>query len=64
MRAVVARVDYDGIVGDAHIVERLEQGADGVVVLLHTVDVLAVPVLVTVAMLGRGRAFAGAYGSN
>ena len=52
MRAVVAGVDDDGVVGDAHVVERLEQRADGVVVLHHAVDVLAVAMLVAAAMLG------------
>ena len=52
MRAVVARVDDDRVVGDAHVVERLEQRADRVVVLDHAVDVFAVAVLVAAAMLG------------
>src|SRR6476620_789846 len=46
---VVARIDHDGVGGDAHVVERLEQSADGVVVLLHAVDVLAVAVGVAAA---------------
>ena len=45
------RVDDDRVVGDAHVVERLEQRADGVVVLDHAVDVFAVAVLVAAAML-------------
>ncbi len=52
MRPVVAGVDDDGVVGDAHVVERLEQSPDGVVVLQHAVDILAVAVLVTAAMFG------------
>ena len=52
MRAVVAGVDDDGVVGDAHVVQRLEQRADRVVVLDHAVDVLAVAVRVAAAMLG------------
>ena len=52
VRAVVAGVDDDGVVRDAHVVERLEQGADGVVVLDHAVDVLAVAVRVAAAMFG------------
>ena len=51
VRSVVAGVDDDGVVRDAHVVERLEQGADGVVVLEHAVDILAVAVGVTAAML-------------
>ena len=34
MGTVVAGVDNDGVVGDAHVVERLEQRANGVVVLV------------------------------
>jgi hypothetical protein len=52
MRPVVAGVDDDGVVRDAHVVQRFEQRADGVVVLHHAVDVFAVAVLVTAAMLG------------
>ena len=52
VRAVVAGVNDDGVVRDAHVVEGLEQRADGVVVLDHAVDVLAVAVLVAAAMLG------------
>ena len=52
VRAVVAGVDDDRVVGDAHVVERFEQRADGVVVLDHAVDVLAVAVLVAAAVLG------------
>ena len=52
VRAVVAGVDDDGVVRDAHVVQRLEQGADRVVVLDHAVDVLAVAVLVAAAVLG------------
>ena len=46
------RVDDDRVVGDAHVVERFEQRADGVVVLDHAVDVLAVAMLVPAAVLG------------
>ena len=53
-------VDDDRIVGDAHVVQRLEQCADGVVVLDHAVDVFAVAMRVAAAMLRRGRACAGA----
>ena len=52
MRAVVGGVDDDGVVGDAHLVERVEERADGVVVLDHAVDVFAVAVGVAAAMLG------------
>jgi hypothetical protein len=51
VRAVVAGVHDDGVVGDPHIVERLLGAYDGVVVLHHPVDVLAVAVFVTAAML-------------
>ena len=40
------------LLGDAHVVEGLEQRADGLVVLDHAVDVLAVAVLVPAAVLG------------
>ena len=40
------------VVGDAHVVQGLEQAADGVVVLDHAVDVFAVAMLVPAAMLG------------
>ena len=60
VRAVVGRVDDDRVVGDAQIVERLEQRADRVVVLDHAVDVFAVAVLVAAAMLGFGHACTGA----
>ena len=46
------RVDDDRVVRDAHVVERLEERADGIVVLHHAVDVLAVAVRVAAAMLG------------
>ena len=52
VRAVVGGVDDDGVVGDAHVVERLEQRADGVVVLDHAVDVFAVAVFVAATVLG------------
>ncbi len=52
VRAVVGGVDDDRVIGDAHVVERFEQRADGVVVLDHAVDVFAVAVLVAAAMLG------------
>ena len=41
VRAVVGRVDHDRVVGDAEIVERLEQLADMAVVLDHAVGVFA-----------------------
>ena len=50
VRAVVAGVDDDGVVGDAHVVEGLEQAADGIVVFDHAVDVFAVAVRVAAAM--------------
>src|SRR5262249_14739923 len=40
--AVVARVNDDRVVGDAHVVERLKEFADRVVVLDHAVDVFAI----------------------
>jgi excinuclease UvrABC ATPase subunit len=46
VRAVVARVDNDGVVGDTHVVQRLEDAADSIVVLEHAVDVLRVAMLV------------------
>ena len=49
---VVAGVNDDGVVRDAHVVERLEQRADGVVVLDHAVDVFAVAMGVAAAMFG------------
>ena len=52
VRAVVGGVDNDRVVGDAHVIERLEQRADRFVVLDHAVDVFAVAVLVAAAMLG------------
>ena len=52
VRPVVARVDDDRVVRDAHVVQRLEDRADRVVVLDHAVDVLAVAVLVAAAVLG------------
>src|SRR6185437_8016437 len=52
VRSIVARINHDGVVGDSHIVERLEQGADHIVVFLHAVDVLAVAVGVTATMTG------------
>ena len=50
--AVVARVDDDRVVGDAHVVERFEQRTDRVVVLDHAVDVFAVAMLIATAVLG------------
>ena len=41
MRPVVGGVDDDGVVGDAEVVERLEQRPDMAVVLDHAVDVFA-----------------------
>ena len=41
VRTVVGRVDHDGVIGDAEVVERLEQLADVAVVLEHAVEVLA-----------------------
>jgi hypothetical protein len=52
VRPVVARVDNDRIVGDAHIVEGLEQAADRIVMLHHAVDVFAIAVGVAAAMAG------------
>ena len=52
VRSVVRGVDDDGVVGDAHVVERLEQGADSVVVLDHAVDIFAVPVCVAATVFG------------
>jgi hypothetical protein len=50
--AVVAGVDDDGVVRDAHVVQSLQQRAHGVVVLHHAIDVLAVTVRITAAMIG------------
>src|SRR6185295_6964501 len=52
VRAIVAAVDNDRIVGDAHVIQRLEQRSDGLVVLDHAVDVLAVAMLILAAVLG------------
>ena len=52
VRSVVARVDEDRVVRDAKVVQGLEERADRLVVLDHAVDVLAVTVLVTTAVLG------------
>ena len=52
VRAVVGGVDNDRVVGDAQVVEGLEDRADRLVVLDHAVDVLAVAVLVAAAVLG------------
>ncbi len=51
VRAVVARVNDDRVVGDTYVVERLEQAPDRVVVLDHAVDVFAVAMLIAPAML-------------
>ena len=40
VRAVVGGVDDDGVVGDAHVVERLQQLADMAVVLDHAVGIV------------------------
>ena len=40
MRTIVRAVDHDGVVGDAEIVERLEQLSDVAVVLDHAVGIL------------------------
>ncbi len=52
VRAVVAGVDHDGVVRDAHVVQGFEEGADCIVVFEHAVDVLAVAVRVAIAMTG------------
>ena len=52
MRTVVRGVDDDRVVGDAHLVERLQYDADRFVVLDHAVDVFAVAVFIAAAMLG------------
>ena len=59
MRTIVTGVDDNGVVRDTHIVQRLEQAADGVVVLKHSVDVFAVAVGIAAAT-PRERAFASA----
>ena len=41
MRAVVGRIEDDGIVGDTEIVDRLQQLADIVVVLQHSIEIFA-----------------------
>ena len=43
MRAVVGAVHDEGVVGDAEIVERLEDRADVLVVVDHRVVILALP---------------------
>ena len=43
MRAVVGAVHDKGILGDAGIVERLEHGADVLIVINHHVVVFALP---------------------
>ena len=43
MRAVVRRVDDDGVVGDAQLVELVEHHADVFVVLDHPIVVVALP---------------------
>ena len=52
MRAVVSRVNDDGVVGDAHVIQRLENRAYGFIVLDHAVVVFAVAVRVAPAMFG------------
>ena len=52
VRAVVARVDDDCVARDAHVVEGLEERADGLIVLDHAIEVLAVAVLVAATVLG------------
>ncbi len=52
VRAVVAAVDDDRVIGDAHVIEGFEKRADRVIVLDHAVDVLAVAVRVAAAVLG------------
>jgi len=42
MRAVVGRVEDDGVVGDADVIQRLEQFADVAVVLDHAVGIFVV----------------------
>ena len=51
VRPVVARVDNDGVVRDAHVVEGFEQRADGIVVLDHAVDVLAIAMRIAPPMI-------------
>ena len=52
MGPVVAGINDDGVVRDTHVVQGLEQRADGVVVLEHAVDVFAVAMRVAAAMIG------------
>ena len=52
VRSIVRGVDDDGVIRDAHLIERLEERADGLVVLDHAVEVLAVAVLVSAAVFG------------
>ena len=48
---VIAGIDNDGIVRDAHVVEGLEEITDDIVVFHHAIDVLAVAVDITAAMV-------------
>ncbi len=43
MRAVVGRIHDDGVVGDAQVIQRLEDRADVLVVVNHRVVVFALP---------------------
>src|SRR5262249_39811884 len=52
MGSIVAAIYDEGVVGDPHIVECLEQIPDEIVVLLHTIDILAVAVLIATPMFG------------
>ena len=52
MRTVVTGVDDDGVVRDAHVIQRFEQRPDRIVVLQHAVDILAVAVGVAPPMTG------------
>ena len=56
VRAVVGRVDDDGVVGDAELVDRLQQLADIAVVLDHAVGILVAghAALAAHATAGRG----------
>jgi hypothetical protein len=43
VRAVVGRVQHDGVVGDAEVIDQLQQFSDVPVVLDHAVAVFVLP---------------------
>jgi hypothetical protein len=54
MRAIVAGVDDDRAIRNPHVIQGLEERADRLVVLDHAVEVLAVAVRITAALLDDG----------